>query len=235
MRQYLIILFAISSLALQGQAWNIDTLEYSYNDEIRTVLVFYPEAENPSDSFDIIYMLDGEMAASRFMIWDSMHTSRPMIGVGILNTYRNRDMLPLMDPGSFLAFIEETLTPSIEMKYNIKERILFGHSFAGGFTINAMIRRPGLFDKYIASSPTPIKSFIDPRIYLELDQKLDKDVKFFFSNGSRDMRQVRIWTAKLNLSLNIVELEHLKWKNEVLEGRNHSNSAREALHKGLFF
>ncbi|NJK87355.1 MAG: hypothetical protein HC906_16585 [Bacteroidales bacterium] len=125
---------------------------------------------------------------------------------------RRRDMLPVNQPDKFLRFIEKELIPFIEKDYIVINRILYGHSFAGGFVINSMMLSPGLFDKYIASSPTPVMDFIDREKYVQLDKKLPADIYFYFSYGSKDMKQVRKWGLKLNESLTGIKFDRVKWK-----------------------
>jgi hypothetical protein len=142
-------------------------------------------------------------------------------------------MLPVNQPDKFLDFIDKELIPTIENDYKVKKRILFGHSFAGGFVINSMIQSPGLFDQYIASSPSPIMDFIDPNIYEQLDKKLSTDIDFYFSYGSKDMKQVRKWAFRLNENLTNIKLHRIDWKNEIYDGKNHNNCDLISLINGL--
>jgi predicted alpha/beta superfamily hydrolase len=55
----------------------------------------------------------------------------------------------------FLAFIKNELIPFIKSKYRVNDdRTLVGASFGGFFTLYALFNDPGLFNRYIASSPT---------------------------------------------------------------------------------
>jgi predicted alpha/beta superfamily hydrolase len=94
-----------------------------------------------------------------------------LIVVGVTNTDRTRDLTPakssaknaageLQFPTSggadnFLKFFETELIPEIEKQYRVQPyRILAGHSLGGLFAIHAMITKPGLFNSYIAVSPS---------------------------------------------------------------------------------
>ncbi|MFC2129270.1 alpha/beta hydrolase [Bacteroidota bacterium] len=238
MRRYAIILVFLSIAAvLHGMQYCTDTINVDSEilNETRSILIFHPERMKANVACDLLYMLDGEWAESRFALLEEGQETNPLIAIGIINTNRNRDMLPLKEAERFMDFIELELIPLLEEKFMVKNRILYGHSFAGGFTINVMLKKPGLFDKYIASSPTPIMTFIDPQVYIDLDHHLNKEVKLYFSYGSRDMRQVKKWAAKLHSSLHILEFEHLKWENEILEGMNHNTSVPTAFKMGLDF
>jgi predicted alpha/beta superfamily hydrolase len=57
---------------------------------------------------------------------------------------------------SFLAFIEETVKPEIEREYTIDRgrQTIFGHSLGGLFVLQVLFTQPGLFQTYIAGSPS---------------------------------------------------------------------------------
>jgi hypothetical protein len=94
-----------------------------------------------------------------------------LIVVGVTNTDRTRDLTPakstnknaageLQFPSSggadnFLKFFETELIPQIEKEYRVQPyRVLAGHSLGGLFAIHAMISKPGLFNSYVAVSPS---------------------------------------------------------------------------------
>jgi predicted alpha/beta superfamily hydrolase len=86
-----------------------------------------------------------------------------MIILGVKNTNRNRDMLPVKDddfPGSgkaadFLLFITNELIPEARARYRISDfRILYGRSDSALFALYALINSPDAFDAVIAASPT---------------------------------------------------------------------------------
>jgi predicted alpha/beta superfamily hydrolase len=94
-----------------------------------------------------------------------------LIVVGVTNTDRTRDLTPvkstqknpagaLQFPTSggadnFLKFFETELIPEIEKQYRVEPyRIFAGHSLGGLFAIHAMITKPGLFNSYVAVSPS---------------------------------------------------------------------------------
>ncbi len=235
MRQLITIMILISSIKVFGIEYKIDTVDIKSEilSETRKVYVFKPVDLTRSDSVIFIYLLDGEYSGYRYKKIQNEFPDKKIIGIGILNIDRRRDMLPDNQPDKFLGFIEKELIPNFEKDYNVINRILFGHSFAGGFVINSMIQSPGLFNKYIASSPTPIMDFIDSHKYLELDKDLSADIDFYFSYGSKDMKQVRKWGLKLNESLTTVKFEWVRWRNDIFEDKNHNNSDLICLVNGL--
>lgn len=87
----------------------------------------------------------------------------PMIIVGVVNTHRSRDMLPIKTrvysesggADKFLAFLTEEMIPYVEDNFRTSgERILYGQADSGLFTLFALLEKPDVFSGYISSSPT---------------------------------------------------------------------------------
>jgi predicted alpha/beta superfamily hydrolase len=224
-------------MAIFAGDFTVDTVKIHSNvlNEDRLIIIYTPVNLNTADSVIIIYLLDGEFSSHRYDMISKEKLNKPVVGIGIVNTNRNRDLLPAKQPEQFLKFIKDELMAKIETDFRINQRILFGHSFAGGFTVYAMINNPGLFDKYIASSPTPIMDMIEPEIYNQLDAKLGKQVKFYIGYGSKDMGQVKKWSGKLIDNLQLLKLTNIQWKSEIFEGENHNTSDLNSLKNGLKF
>ncbi|BCS27982.1 alpha/beta hydrolase [Aspergillus puulaauensis] len=57
----------------------------------------------------------------------------------------------------FLDFIRDSVRPAVKERFpkvSISREALYGHSFGGLFALHALLTRPGMFDAYIASSPS---------------------------------------------------------------------------------
>jgi predicted alpha/beta superfamily hydrolase len=235
MKHLTLFILLLSSISLWAGDFSIDTVKITSSvlNETRTILVFKPSGIQPTDTVILIYLLDGEKAKYRYEMIAVESFEKPVIGIGIINTNRNRDMLPANEPDKFLDFIENELIHNVEAGYRIEKRILFGHSFAGGFTIYSMIHKPGLFGEYIASSPTPIMDFVDPAIYKKLNKSLNKRIQFYFSYGTKDMAQVKKWGEILFNNLLDLDISFINWKNDILIDKNHNNSDVVSLINGL--
>jgi uncharacterized protein len=144
--------------------------------EERTVLVRTPaEYETSKLSYPVLYVTDGDAhighTASTIQFLTQNGRMSELIVVGITNTDRTRDLTPtkstnknaageLQFPTSggadnFLKFIETELIPQIEKQYRVQPyRILAGHSLGGLFAIHSMISKPGVFNSYVAVSPS---------------------------------------------------------------------------------
>ena len=144
--------------------------------EERVILVRTPPGYETSKlNYPVLYMTDGDahMGHTSSTIEFLTQNGRipDLIVVGITNTDRTRDLTPVKSSNknaagqlqfptsggadNFLKFIETELIPEIEKEYRVQPyRILAGHSLGGLFAIHAMIARPGVFNSYIAVSPS---------------------------------------------------------------------------------
>jgi len=144
--------------------------------EERTILVRTPPGYDTNKlSYPVLYMTDGDThmghTASTIEFLTGNGRLPDLIVVGVTNTDRTRDLTPakssqknpageLQFPTSggadnFLKFFETELIPHIEHEYRVQPyRIFAGHSLGGLFAIHAMITKPGLFNSYIAVSPS---------------------------------------------------------------------------------
>lgn len=137
--------------------------------EERTISIALPQDYDKSQkAYPILYILDAE-ARNEFI--DAVSTIKDlhaegvgpqMIIVGIWNTNRNRDMIPVsvsnrpQSGGSqkFLEFITDELKPYVKQNYRTTDySILYGASNAGLFSVYALLQNPDAFDGIIASSP----------------------------------------------------------------------------------
>jgi predicted alpha/beta superfamily hydrolase len=234
MQRIVNIILALFFPAAMSYGYTVDTLHIRSDilHEERTILLFTGDREGPSDSVVIIYMLDGEWSESRFRQLVQNSSSHTWIGIGIVNNNRRADLLEINKADSFLRFIQYELLPEMEKNRRIQFRVLYGHSLAGGFTLYAMLKAPGLFNAYLASSPTPIMNKVDISLYQRLDSALVKPIQFYFSYGSRDIRQVKKWAELLDINLATVSLKYIIWKNEVIQAADHNSSAGIAIVHG---
>lgn len=152
------------------------TIKSTVLGEERTVLVRTPVGyETNKISYPVLYMTDGDahMGHTSGTVDFLTRNGRmsDLIVVGVTNTDRTRDLTPvkstaknaageLQSPTSggadnFLKFFETELIPEIEKQYRVQPyRVFAGHSLGGLFAIHAMISKPGLFNSYVAVSPS---------------------------------------------------------------------------------
>lgn len=175
-------------LALPCYSQSIDTTIYIDSQilgEMRSVTIGLPKDYNESNQiYGSVYVLDAEY---KYDIHRSIHkffeisTQLPStIMVGISNSSKEnriRDLLPSNFQGSdsqFRDFVQKEVIPYVESRYRVNEdRTIFGHSHGGVFTVNTLIQKPELFNKYIAvdASFQIINSNLPDSLTLELSSK----------------------------------------------------------------
>lgn len=154
------------------------TLTSDILDEEREILIRLPEGYADSEEhYPVLYVLDAEW---QFLSTVSAvqnlsecgyvrdHPVPQLIVVGVVNTDRNKDYTPTAAPqqhgmsfptsGSaerFVEFLDRELIPFVESEYRVHPfRILSGWSFGGLFAVHTLLNHPGLFDAYLAISPS---------------------------------------------------------------------------------
>jgi uncharacterized protein len=231
MKQTLIItafLFSMVDIFSQDIFFSVDTISIHSQilNEKRNVIIYRPLNLVKTDSVKFLYLLEGEYSNN---ISNKIHNRfkdsiSNLIIVGIMNPERRRDMLYVNGADKFLEFITKELIPVVEKDYKTSLRILNGHSFCGSFTVYSLLNRPNYFNFFIATSPTPIMGLINTKDYQRIDSLSKSNIRFYFSFGSQDMGQVRKWALKLKNNLTGLHFNHIDWRFEILEGKNHGNS-----------
>ncbi|HXQ72287.1 MAG TPA: alpha/beta hydrolase-fold protein [Pyrinomonadaceae bacterium] len=173
------VLLLISSAAIAQPATGTVkrfSLKSTVMGEERVVLVRTPVGyEQNNQKYPVLYMTDGDAhightaSTIEFLVRNGRISD--LIVVGVTNTDRTRDLTPAKSTDktatgevrfptaggadNFLKFFETELIPEIEKTYRVQPyRIFAGHSFGGLFAIHAMITKPGLFNSYVAVSPS---------------------------------------------------------------------------------
>lgn len=153
----------------------IDSLYSDILNESREIYIHLPESfdESSKRKYPVIYVLDGEVilkaAATVYdFYWGGYMPEMVIIGISN-NKNRTRDLTTSevefrrgaafnQETGgaeNFTAFIEKELIPYVEKNYPVTGyRTLIGHSYAGLFTISALINHPNLFENFLAIDPS---------------------------------------------------------------------------------
>jgi uncharacterized protein len=153
-------------------------LRSAINGQIYQLAVMLPRTYAESQrSYPVLYLLDGNLNIGKegiqatFLGYAKETPELIIVGIGYnihtlaeWSAHRNRDMTPTATddtPGSggadkFLACVETELIPFIESEYRAdpSDRTIYGYSFGGLFVLYSMLRRPGLFRRIIAGSPS---------------------------------------------------------------------------------
>jgi predicted alpha/beta superfamily hydrolase/acetyl esterase/lipase len=151
------------------------TIQSTALGEPRPINIHLPDGYAGSTTrYPVLYMPDGGIDEDFPHVVNTLDslvalgTVRPMIVVGIPNTERRRDLTgptrvasdsaiaPRVGGSSaFRTFIGDELIPAIDARYRTTgERAIIGESLAGLFIVETFLRRPSLFDHYIAFDPS---------------------------------------------------------------------------------
>lgn len=171
----IIILVTFSTVNISfSQEINIgfkDSLQSTILQENRPLSIYLPPSyfSKPKQNYPVLYILDGE--------YNFLYVSGILeLQAGIAENIPEMILVAISGKGSkkykenckpfvqgiqdsgnadqVLEFIEKELTPYIESKYRTLDyKILAGHSIGGLFIINAALKKPSLFNNYIAISP----------------------------------------------------------------------------------
>lgn len=144
-------------------------------DEDRTINVYTPPRRVAGDTLPpVLYMLDGGLAEDFPHVVNTIDSLirlgriAPVMVVGIENTERRRDLTGPTSVGSdstiaphvggsaaFRAFLQDELVPEVRARWRVSgERAIVGESLAGLFIVETFLLEPGLFQRYIALSPS---------------------------------------------------------------------------------
>lgn len=206
--------------------------------------------------FPVVYTLD---ANAVFTIVTQMHrllrvdpTTADVIIVGIgyqgspaeRRAQRGRDLTPTpsSNPNSghseaFLAFLVNELIPLIDSQYRTirGDRTIHGHSLGGLFALNAMFRKPSVFQRYIVSSPS---LWWDDGIVIDMEaafaaQNTSLPIRVFLSVGANEADDMR---ARFLPFIDVMRARHyegLQLEAIVMPGEDHLSVVASAFARGL--
>ncbi len=207
----------------------VDSVYSKTLDENRKIIINLPKGYDESEkSYPVFYRLDGSLNTflesvgiiNRLAYIDEVIPE--MILVVIVNTDRNRDMMPTessfvgTNPGAqnFKKFIDDELIPFIDNKYRTtKDRTLCGQSLSAIFTFYDFLTDIDSFNSFIVCSG----GFLDCEDYFNdlttnfLENKQKKTTKIFLTHGVQDfldpegnnIKQLNDFKTKINTKDNI--------------------------------
>lgn len=158
---------------LLGQTF---TIESKILHETRRINVYAPPPCQGAGAAPcpVLYMPDGGIGedfihiAGLVQVSVGNGTMRPFMLVGIENTERRRDLTPPTEVAEdrriaprvggsalFRQFLRDELKVAVQARYQTtRESAIVGESLAGLFIVETLLVEPGLFDTYIAISPS---------------------------------------------------------------------------------
>src|SRR5215813_556640 len=224
--------------------------------EDRIILVRTPVGyETNKVSYPVLYMTDGDAhmghTASTIEFLTQNGRISDLIVVGVTNTDRTRDLTPVKSSAknpagelqfptsggadNFLKFFETELIPEIEKEYRVQPyRIFAGHSLGGLFAIHALISKPGLFNSYVAVSPSLQWENADELKRAEDFLKNQKDMKvtLFMSIGN-EPGAIGDCFDKFKEFLATTNIKDFEWQAERLADEDHGSVVLRSHYAGL--
>ncbi|MGL1957318.1 MAG: alpha/beta hydrolase-fold protein [Colwellia sp.] len=211
--------------------------------------------QKPEKTYPVVYVLDAQwnfaMISSIMGKLNYDGTVSEAIVVGITwggegadaNVLRGRDFTPtpfahIPNSGGgkkFLTALEKELIPFIEKNYrNNEQRIITGSSLSGMFVSYALLEKPALFNKYVASAPayhTVPQKFFDEKIAKLADKKLSENTRILIVCGEFDICGER--SKNFVGQLSALKLSNLSVTYKPIEGVGHAGVEAIAYTYGL--
>ena len=214
----------------------------------RTVFVQLPPGyERSARTYPVLYMLDGSSTITTAPpLVDSLVTAGSvpeMILVAIPHRDRRRDLTPTAVaryPTSgggerLLRFMAEELIPHVDDRYRTQPiRVLHGHSLGGLFVVYALAAAPGLFQGYIASSPSlHWDDWIVREMTARAFEQAGWEAFLFLGVGTDDIAGYADSAQEFAAWLEAHAPDRLRWRLYVYEGGTHESVGVLAFLDGL--
>ncbi len=250
------LLITPASFAQQGESTPIQlgiktSITSEIMDEERPVLVYTPASYDQSaTSYPVIYLLDGDghlLHTAGITQFLSNNGKMPeAIIIGLPNTDRTRDLTPALSGPSdqfptaggadtFLSFIADELIPYVESNYRtVPYRILIGHSFGGLFSVNALLKKPGLFNAHISISPSmwwDNKGLVD-KVGTFMKDNPELKGSYYMTLGNEGGAMLA-GTWELAGVFEEHGPQHFKWHFELMKEETHGSIPHRSTYKGL--
>jgi predicted alpha/beta superfamily hydrolase len=253
------VLLMVSAVAIAQPATGTVktlTLKSAVLGEDRVVLVRTPVGYDANKlSYPVLYMTDGDAhmghTASTIEFLTRNGRISDLIVVGVTNTDRTRDLTPakstnknpageLQFPTSggadnFLKFFETELIPAIEKDYRVQPyRILAGHSLGGLFAVHAMISKPGLFNSYVAVSPSLQWENAEALKRAEDFLKNQKEMKVtLFASLGNEPGAIGETFDRFRELLSKTSIKGFEWRAERMDDEDHGSVVLRSHYAGL--
>ncbi|MDQ8204392.1 alpha/beta hydrolase-fold protein [Pelagicoccus sp. SDUM812003] len=213
---------------------------------------------SPDASYPVLYLTDAQwdMTLVNSIVgklnYDKSLVELVLVGISYQGADADYDDLRMQDlspsqvgqfhsksggAGRFLAFLEETLIPTVEARYRIdpEKRALGGVSMGGLFTLYAMYEKPELFDRFISISPATVwdDGYIFRKDEAFAQSGAPLPVRLFLSYGGGEYSAYSEPIAKFQTVLMQRAYEDFALLNWTMEGERHGGVAAEGWTRGL--
>ena len=240
---------------------SIRTVHSTILSEDRILNIYLPEGYKEEDSihYPVIYLLDGGKEEDfihvtgliQFYNFEWIDRVPKSIVVGIANTDRKKDFtFPSTVPdeqraypttggsASFIAFIEKELKPFINKNFKTtQDAMLIGQSLGGLLATEIVLKKPGLFNRYLLISPSLWWS--DGVLLKEKNQPVTQRTQVYIAVGKEGLtpgKNPRIMEVDAHLlaeKLKELKNSNLQVTMDYLPAEDHATIGHQAVMNGL--
>jgi len=247
---------------------NVKIQSKSLNQE-REILIYMPKDYDwrVNEYFNVIYVFDAQ--DREFFDYTSSivsflsEASKSFIIVGITSPYnekldysRRNDFLPNIESeeykkqagnyygnaDNFLNYVETEVVAYINSNYRtIKQNIAVGHSLGASFILYSLLKKPNLFQNYIAISPN--LAYDDNKLSKELSKfdytKIKNSTFIYLSNADEGVEYWQEWKSArekvYSFFRDSLKNENLTVEIDSFPNNNHWNTFPPSLNSSLKF
>jgi hypothetical protein len=244
-------------------------IQSKFLNQEREILIYTPQDYDLriNEYFNVIYVFDSQDRAffdyTSSIVSFLTNGSKSFIIVGITSPYnekldysRRNDFLPNIESeeykkqagkyygnaNNFLKYVESEVIPFINSNYRtLKHNIAVGHSLGASFVLYSFIKKPNLFQNYIAISPN--LAYDDDKLSKELinfDYSKNKTQTFIYlSNADEGVEYWKEWKPAREKVYSFLK-DSFNFKNITVEineftNNNHWNTFPPSLNNALEF
>lgn len=202
LKNILTVVFLLSVINLtNAQKKKVDNIvgsNYTFHSKIigenQQLQVYLPDnyTKNTATQYPVLYVLDGQNWFSSAVSLSNVFTGNEtgfksipdFIVVGITTKWeKRRAFFGTSNIKNAINFIENEVISFIDKNFRTSsERLLFGWQFTGGFVLNTLAEKPGLFNGYLAATPV----FFNPAVINTLLTKHKNLEKFLYIAGTKE-------------------------------------------------
>jgi predicted alpha/beta superfamily hydrolase len=254
--------FAHGVIPFSINGTEVRALPRSANGREYTLYIGLPSsyATSPTRTYPVVYACDGYwdfhllMAESGNLTVDGAVPECIVVGISYSGTnpdypsLRQWDLTPGIDAyggtnsghaSEFLSVIEHEFIPFVESQYRVDRtfRVLTGSSYAGLFTVYALFERLGLFQAYVAVSPSlwwrNRETLATERAYAATHPALP--ARLYLTFAGDETTAIRDGTRQMSANLRSANYAQFAFAVREIEGERHSGTKGEAYNRGLRF
>jgi predicted alpha/beta superfamily hydrolase len=231
------------------------------------IYAFLPESyeAHPERRYPVVYVCDGYWDGPLIrtiygnLLYDKTAPEFILIGFGYPGEHadygklRRWDYTPAVDAvpdggapdtghaAEFLDVIEQTIIPRVERAYRADPsyRVLAGSSFGGLFTLYALFAKPGLFQAYVAASPSVGFAndwlFHDEAEFARSAAARAVHARVFVSGADHERPASFGAIQRFNAQMRAHATPGIQYQYRIVDGEHHAGTKGESYSRGLRF